>query len=241
MMSGFFGDFIEVTLRALLSIIALFFLAKMIGPRQIAQLTFYDYVIGISVGSIAAAIAIDKDLSLWLGIWAMIVYMGVSYIMAYSGNKSIKARRFFSGAPKILLYKGKIIEQNLRKQNLDLNDFLSACRTNGYFNLHDLEYAIMENNGSLSFLMKSEKAPLTPGDMAVFTEPSQVMSNVIIDGKIMPKHLASINKNEAWLQAQLQAQGNHAVADVLLAVANESGEFHCYLKGQNDDSLDLFD
>lgn len=240
-MYDFLWDFGEVTIRALVSIITLFFLAKLIGPRQIAQLTFYDYAIGISVGSIAAAIAIDQELSLWLGLWAMAVYIGVSYIMALSGNKSIKARRFFSGTPKILLYQGKIIEENLKGQNMDLNDFLSACRTQGYFNISDLEYAIMENNGGISFLPKSPKAPLTPENMSIFTEPSQLMANVIIDGNVMEHHLRSIGKNQEWLNAQLLSQGGYEIKNVLLAVANEEGEFHCYLKNQSQSTLDLFD
>ncbi|MDO4542570.1 MAG: DUF421 domain-containing protein [Bacillota bacterium] len=239
-MSEIIWDFGDITLRSLFSIITLFFLAKLIGPRQIAQLTFYDYVIGISVGSIAAAIAIDQDLSLWLGLWSMAVYIGVSYFMAISGNKSIKARRFFSGTPKVLLYQGKIIEKNLKSQKMDLNDFLAACRVNGYFDLNELEYAIMENNGNISFMPKSPKAPLTPEDMEIFAEPAQLTANVIIDGNIMERHLASIGKNEEWLKAQLLSNGGYEIRDILLATANERGDFHIYLKNQNKDALDLF-
>ncbi|MEG1822418.1 MAG: DUF421 domain-containing protein [Clostridiales bacterium] len=240
-MTEFFGSFLDITYRSVFSVIALFFLTKIIGPRQIAQLTFYDYVIGISVGSIAAAIAVEENVSLWLGIWAMAVYIAISYFMAWSGNKSIKARRFFSGTPKILIYKGKILKESLAKQNFDINDLLAACRSGGYFNVEDLEYVFMEINGNLSFLPKSNVAPLTPKDMCINTEPARVLANVILDGKIMDNHLKAIGKDRNWLENQLENQGFKSHKSIFLATANQNGDCHFYPQNETTENRTLFD
>lgn len=240
-MTNFLINYGEITLRSLTSIFLLFFLAKLIGPRQIAQLTFYDYVIGISVGSIAASVAVDKDISIGTGLWAMLLYVLVSLAMAWSGNKSIWARRFFSGTPKILYAKGKIIERNLKKQNLDLNDLLGACRTNGYFQLDTLDYIIMEINGSLSFLPKSDNTPLTPKDMSISTTSAALSANVVIDGNIMEHHLAAINKDIPWLMGKITGTGHSSARDFLLVTATEEGRIFFYPKNQTEEKGDCFD
>lgn len=231
------GDF---TLRAFISVTLLFIMAKIIGPRQIAQMTFYDYIIGISVGSIAAAMAIDQDLPLWAGALALLIYTLVSVAMAISGSKNIHARRFFTGTPDILLYKGRLLEENLKKNNLDINDVTSLCRVNGYFDINDLEYIIIETNGALSFLPKSEKAPLTPKDMGLLPADATLSANVIIDGHVMKNHLKSIHKDPLWLRDQLETVNIYDESKVLLAIADESGNFRAYLKEQTEKHTDLF-
>ncbi|HIZ76104.1 MAG TPA: DUF421 domain-containing protein [Firmicutes bacterium] len=240
-MDSFISTFIEITVRSVVSILGLFLLAKIIGPRQIAQLTFYDYVVGITIGSIAATVAIDETMPLWIGIWAMAVYVITSVLIALAGNKSIRARRIFSGTPKILLYKGKIIEENLASQKLDLNDLLGACRTHGYFSLDELESIIMEINGSLSFLPKSQYAPVTPADIGHKTEPAALMANVIIDGVVMKNHLKSIGKDEHWLNRQLEKDGYRNPEEVFLAVADANGKWKAYGKNKDYPATDFFD
>lgn len=240
-MSTFFLDFGEYTLRAFVSVCLLFIMAKIIGPRQLAQMTFYDYALGISTGSIAAATAVDTRIPLWGGAVGLFVYAVVSIGMAFWGTKSIHARRFFTGKPEILLYKGQFLEKNLKKNHLDMNDISSLSRVNGYFDLNDLEYIIIEPNGALSFLPKSEKVPLTPKDVQRFPADATLTANVIIDGKVMEKHLKSIGKNPHWLKDQLETLNIHNERDVLLAIADADGKFRAYLKDQKEKNVDLFD
>lgn len=235
------SDFMEITISALAAIIFLFILAKLTGPRQIAQLTFYDYVVGISVGSIAASLAIDTDLPFWLGLWAMAIFSGISIAMSYFGNKSIYARRIFSGTPKVFVFRGQIIEKNLKRQNYDINDLLMACRSSGYFDLNDLEFVIMETTGQLSFLPKSEKAPLTPSDMNLQPSFATLQANVIIDGNIMTKHLRAIGQDEAWLRQRLAEEDIRDIKTVLLATADIKGNFRVYKAQRKSDEMDLFE
>ena len=240
-MTSFLPTFGEFVLRSFVSVGLLFIMAKIIGPRQIAQMTFYDYILGISTGSIAAATAVDDQIPLWAGAVALAIYAFVSIGMALAGSKSILARRFFTGIPDILLYKGQLLESHLKKNHLDVNDITSLCRASGYFDISELEYIIIEPNGTLSFLPKSEKAPLTPKDMQMFPSPATLSANVIIDGHVMKEHLKSIGKTDHWLKDQLLTLNIHNESDILLAVADENGKFRAYLKSQAEKHIDLFD
>lgn len=240
-MTSFLPTFGEFVIRGFVSLGLLFVMAKVIGPRQIAQMTFYDYILGISTGSIAAAMAVDDQIPIWVGALALTIYAFVSMGMALWGSKSILARRFFTGKPEILLYKGRFLEKNLKKNHLDMNDITSLSRVNSYFDLNDLEYIIIEPNGALSFLPKSEKAPLTPRDMQLFPSPAALSANVIIDGHVMENHLKAIGKTGHWLKDQLLTLNIHNENDVLLAVADENGKFRAYLKNGKEKNTDLFD
>lgn len=229
----------EIVLRSLVSVIVLFIVAKIIGPRQIAQLTFYDYILGITAGSIAAAVAVDTSLPLWGGVISLLIYCFVSVGMSYTGSKSILCRRFFTGKPEILFYKGKFLEDKLKKNKLDMDDITGLCRVHGYFNLDELEYIIMETNGSLSFLPKSEYEPLTPKDIKKFPPAAAISANVIIDGRIMENHLRSIGKDTHWLKEQLKTNEIKA-EEILLATADEFGNFQFFLKDQKEKNTNLF-
>ena len=151
----------NVFYRTILVLIILFFIAKMLGKKQISQLGLFDYIVGITIGSIAADISLDIDKNLLSGILCLLVYGIISYLISIVTQKSIKARRFFTGVPTLLIEKGNIIESGLKKSKLDVNDLLAEARTNGYFNIDDINYAIMEINGSLSFLPKDKNKPVT--------------------------------------------------------------------------------
>ena len=141
----------NVLLRSIISIVVLFILTKLMGAKQISQLTFFDYAIGISIGSIAADIAADIESSYLDAVISMGIYAGVAIIISYITKKSMKARRLLTGTPTILIDKGHILKQNLSKSKFDINELLCECRVSGYFNIADLEYAIMEPNGRISF------------------------------------------------------------------------------------------
>lgn len=229
----------NIALRSFISVIILFIIAKIIGPRQIAQLTFYDYILGITAGSIAAAVAIDTTLPLLGGVISLLIYCFVSVGMSLSGSKSILCRRFFTGKPEILFYKGKFLEEKLKKNKLDMDDITGLCRVQGYFNLDELEYIIMETNGSLSFLPKSEYSPLTPKDIKKYPPAASLAANIIIDGHIMEEHLRSIGKDTRWLKEQLHNE-ELKTEEILLATADEFGNFNVFLKDQKEKRTNLF-
>lgn len=220
---------LEVIIRSLISIILLQILAKLSGPKQISQLTFYDYIVGITIGSIAAVMAIDDQIDWYLCAIAMILYIAVSIFFSWITTKNIKAREILTGTPHILIFHGKIIEENLKKVHFDVNDLLTQCRIAGYFDVSKIEFAIMETTGNVSFMLKSEENPVTNKDMNKQIEQEELMANVIIDGKIMEENLKSIGKDKFWLVNKVNEQ-DMDIKDILLGIANLNNDLYLYNK-----------
>ena len=189
-------ELLDVTIRALLSLATLFFITKLLGKKQVSQLSLFDYVIGISIGNFAAEMTINLESQELNGIVAVIIFGLVAYLVSYITMKSIKLRRFFMGTPTMLIQNGKILEKNLKKVKCDINDMLEEVRVKGYFDLSQVEYAIMEVDGQLSILPKSKYRPLTPNDMNIKVNYEGLCANVIIDSKIIKENLKIMNKDE---------------------------------------------
>ena len=211
------NELLDVTVRAILSLITLFLVTKMLGKKQVSQLSLFDYVIGISIGNFAAEMTINLESTEIHGIWAVVLFGLFAYIVNVLTMKSIWLRRFFMGTPTVLIQNGKILEKNLKKVKFDLNDLLEEVRIDGYFDLSQVEYAIMEANGSLSILPKTEYKTVTVGDMKLKTPKEGLCANVIIDGKIMHNNLDRIGKKEKWLNSQLKVKGYSDISKILLA------------------------
>lgn len=220
---------LEVIIRSLISIILLQILAKLSGPKQISQLTFYDYIVGITIGSIAAVMAIDDQIDWYLCALSMILYIAVSIFFSWITTKNIKAREVLTGTPHILIFHGKIIEENLKKVHFDVNDLLTQCRIAGYFDVSKIEFAIMETTGNVSFMLKSEENPVTNKDMNKQIEQEELMANVIIDGKIMEENLKAIGKDKFWLVNKVNEQ-DMDIKDILLGIANLNNDLYLYNK-----------
>lgn len=211
---------LAVIIRGVLSLIVLFLLTKMMGRKQVQQLTLFDYTIGISIGSIAAEMVLNPDVHWLNGVVAMVVYAGIALLISYLTCKCLPARRILAGTPVVLLQKGELLVENFKKTQLDLNEFLSECRSSGYFDLAQLDYALIESNGKLSFLPKSQYASFTPHDFGQQPPPSKMTANVILDGKVMNLHLRLIGRDEEWLMNELKKQGVRSPKDIFLAISN---------------------
>lgn len=205
----------QVLFRSTISLITLFLIAKMLGKKQVSQLSLFDYVIGISIGNFAAEMTINLESHFLNGTIAVIYFGLVAYLVSILTMKSIKLRRYFMGTPTILIEDGKIIKANLKKVNFDINDMLEECRCNGYFDTSEIAYAIMEANGNLSILPKNLYQNITRKDLNLKSEKVGLCSNVIVDGKIMKKNLRNCNKDEDWLKKECERQ-NKKIENVLL-------------------------
>ncbi len=212
--------FFLMIVETITSIIVLFLITKIMGRKQISQLNIFDFIIGITIGNIAAEMAVNKEVSLLDGVVAMAIYAAFSVLVSILTTKSIKARRFFTGTPIIIIQDGKLLESGLKKIRFDINDLLEECRSNGYFDLSQIEYAIMEANGRISFLPKSKYVPLTPDDMKIKTSYKGLTTNLVIDGKIMQDNLKEIGKNEKWLLTRLKNNGYELIDDILLVTCD---------------------
>ena len=231
---------IETIIRGLISLITLFLITKLMGKKQISELSLFDYVMGISIGNFAAEITTNMDNQFINGIVAIVLFGVVAYIISKITMKSIKLRRFFMGVPTIIIQNGKLLENGLKKVKIDVNDLLEECRTNGYFDLSEIEFAIMEANGKISFLPKGENKPLTVKDMNLKAEKQGLCANVIIDGKIIDKNINNINKNKKWLDNELKVKGKK-YEDILLGTVDINDKLVLYFRNQEEDTLNVLE
>lgn len=233
-------DILNVSIRSIVSIVVLFLLAKMLGNKQIKQLSFFDYVVGISIGSIAAEMATNKDIPQHFHIIAMLIYTLISMLVGFVSLKSIKGRRFIEGTPVVLVENGKILYKKLAKAQMTVNSLLAECRYAGYFDIADIDTAILETSGEISILPKPSAKPVTAGDMQLEVSPQKPIANVIIDGRIIPHNLFAVHKTQQWLLEKLK-ENNIEVKNVLLATLNGQGKLEIYDKRVEPKRYDMFD
>lgn len=236
-----FKELLDVTIRAISSLVTLFLITKMLGKKQVSQLSLFDYVIGISIGNFAAEMTINLESNEINGIWAVVLFGLFAYLISYLTMKSIMLRRFFMGTPTILIQDGKILENNLKKMKFDINDMLEEVRSAGYFDLSQVEYAILEANGEVSILPKPEYRPLTPKDMKIKVDKEGLCSNVIIDGKIMKNNLKNIKKDEKWLNKQLKVKGYSDISKILLVTVDVNEKIIIYERNLDSNSKDVLE
>lgn len=231
----------EVVIRSLFSLITLFLVTKMLGKKQVSQLSLFDYVIGISIGNFAAEISINVDTPYVNGIVAVLIFGIVAVSISYLTMKSMRLRRFFMGTPTLLIQNGKILEKNLKKVKFDINDMLEECRNNDYFDISEIEYAIMEANGHLSILPKFENKPLTPKDMGIKGEKNSLCANVIIDSKYMYNNLKNMHKTKEWLDSQLKIKGYSDLSKILLATLDINYKLTVYERNYDEKPFNVLE
>ena len=210
-------EIIKVTLTALLSVAALFIITKIMGHKQVAQLDFFDYVSGITIGSIGAELATELE-SPEKPLIALAIYGLTSLTLNLIAHKMPRTRKYINGTPTILMNDGKLYRKNLSKAKLDLSEFMLLCREQGYFDLDEIQIAIFEPNGKLSILQKAANRPVTPEDMKITAKATHIGVEVIMDGRMIGDNVSRAGKNEQWLKAQLKIQGYTSAKEILLGI-----------------------
>ena len=213
------------------SITLLFILTKIMGQREMSQLSIFDYFITITIGSIAAELSTSLEDNFVQPVIAMIVYALITLIVSILNTKFVKLRPFLSGKTLILYDDGTLFKENFKKAKIDLNEFLVQCRTNGFFNLSDIKTALLEENGKISFLPYSDKRPANPSDFDIKPKEEEILTNLILDGKIMQENLQELGFNEAWLLKKLKKQGITKTNNIFLATYCSDGNLSVYLSG----------
>lgn len=220
-------EIIKVTLTSLLSAVSLFIIAKFIGHKQLSQLDFFDYITGITIGSIAAELATDLEKP-WKPLIALVIYGAISVLLSMVTHKFPRTRKYINGTPSIIMNNGKLYRDNMKKANIDLTEFMLLCRQEGYFDLNDIQTAVFEQNGKLTILPASQNRPLTPEDIGLSPKPEYISTEIIMDGRIMGENLKRMGLDETWLRKQLETNGYHSAKEVFLGLCD------------NDNNLLLF-
>ena len=235
-----YKEILEVSYRAIISLVTLFLITKILGKKQVSQLSLFDYVIGISIGNFAAEVTINLEAEWINGVVAVLIFGLVAYFVSIITMKSIVARRFFMGSPTIVIQNGNIIKESLKRVKLDINDLLEECRNNNVFDLNQINYALMEANGKLSILLKPEYLPLTPKDMKLNPEKNGLVANVIIDKKIMQENLKQMNKDDKWLLKELKTK-KVKLEDILLCTMDINDKLTIYKQKENEEIKNILE
>lgn len=210
-------EIIKVILTALLSVASLFIITKIMGHKQVAQLDFFDYVSGITIGSIGAELATELEKP-YKPLIALAIYGLASLLLNLLAHKIPRTRKYINGTPTILMNDGNLYRKNLKKTKLDLSEFMLLCREQGYFDLDEIQTAIFEHNGKLSILPKAANRPATPDDLKITAKATHIGVEVIMDGRVMGENLSRMGRDVNWLTKQLNIQGCKDAKEIFLGI-----------------------
>ena len=215
-----------VLVRAIIGFFTLLIFTRMLGKQQVSQLTFFDYVVGITIGSTASTLTTDLTSRAWPHWVGLLTWALLCFILQLITIKSKTAEKFLDGEPTIVITNGKILEQSMKKFRYTIGDLLAQLRDKGIFDLDQVAYAVLEKDGQLSILKKTECDPVTPKDLKLKSSAASIDFEVIYDGSVVPENLKIINRNERWLMIKLKKQGITDFSEVFLATYNKSSGLH---------------
>lgn len=221
-----------VLINSAVAFVYLFIISKLLGKKQIAQLEFIDYTVGISLGSIAAEFATNTETPFYFFLIAMSIFFVMAFSVAVLGRKNTFLKRVLKGKPSTLIYDGKINYKELKKSKIDVNDLLSMLREKGYFDIADVAYAVFEPSGDLSVLPVGAQKPLVMEDLdKEKIEPAELSNVLVADGAVSHSGLTELNKNTEWLFGRLNVKTKEDLDNIILAVYDEKNdEFNVHLK-----------
>lgn len=229
-------DWIEVVWRTVISFVILFALARIfIGKRQIRQLSFFEYVTGITIGSLAAYISLDLDSHWILGVVSIVVWSIILLLVELITLKSKRLRNLLEGKGTVLIEDGKIMVDNLKKERYSTDELLEVLRQKDVFKIADVEFAVMETSGEVSVLLKKENQPLTSKQLGVQQVNEPQPSTVVMDGEILLEELAKRGLSQDWLLTEIEKTGV-SVENVFLGQVDAYGELYVSLY---DDKLNV--
>lgn len=215
-------NFFAVILTSLLSVASLFVIAKIVGHKQLSELDFFDYISGITIGSIAAELATELEKPIYPFV-ALAVYGIVAVVLSLITHKMPKMRKYINGSPTIVMDNGKLYRKNMKKAKLDLSELMILCREMGYFDLTEIQTAVFETNGKLSVLPKSQSRPVTPEDMKLPVKLKKIGTELIMDGRILGENLLRLGVDERWLAEQIKARGYKSASEIFLCICDGDG------------------
>lgn len=217
-------------LKAVVSFIVLLILARLMGRRHLSQITFFDYIVGITIGSVVATIISDRTVNPWDGIISTSVWALMSILISYINLKSITMRKLTDGEPIIVMKNGTIDDRKLKKSGYNIGDLLMQLRQKDVFDLAEVEFALLEPNGHLSVLKKSNYNPVTPKDLNISSEYKGLIIELILNGNILKSHLKIVHKDKAWLMKELKKRKVEKIEDVIYAGVSNDGQLEIVLK-----------
>lgn len=223
--------FIQTIALALISLVVLFILTKFMGYRQITQLSMYDYIIGITIGSIASEMVVLSDFKdMYRPLIGMIIYALFTVSLSLLSRKSLTFRHLIEGNPIVLYKNNKILDKSLAKAKMDVNELLMQLRIQGYFDITQIDQVTLETNGNISVFPKSQYRPVIVDDLDIIFEEEKPLIALMINSQLIDKQLQRIHQDKKWFDSQLKVKGYQDYQKVLLVLCDNNNNLTIYPK-----------
>lgn len=227
-------QFIEAIWKSLLIFVLLIVLARAIGRKLLSQMSFFGYIVAVTIGTVSGAYITETLKGTWVLVSPVILTL-VTILFGYINIKSPHMRKLTEGEPVVVVQNGKILDKNLLKLRYHIDDLEMQLRDKGVFNFADVEFAVLEPQGKLSVLKKSQNQPVTPKDLNIKTQYKGLATEIIKNGLVYEDNLKQNNLSFDWLYQELKKQNIDKVSDVMYAALNTDGTLYIDLR---DDKMD---
>lgn len=205
---------------------------RLMGKRQIGQLQPFEFAVAVMISELAALPLTEDDRKLHHSLIPIGVLVTCQLLISLISLKGVRIRSYICGRPSIMIRNGRMLEKNMRREMCTINDLLEQLRFNNIQNVDDVEYAVMETNGQLSVVLKSQKRPVTPEDLKIETGYEGYTTDLIIDGRLMSKTMKKMNIDREWLDRQLKERGIPDHRMVFYASVDSAGKLYIQKKGE---------
>jgi uncharacterized membrane protein YcaP (DUF421 family) len=216
------NQYLSITIELISGFLLLFLITKILGKTQFSQITPFDFISALILGELVGNAVYDDEVKIMQIVFAVLLWGVLIYVVEMITQKFKGTRKLFEGEPNIVIHKGTIKYEALKKIKMDINQLQSLIRQQGYFSIQEVEYAIVETNGKASVLPKSEYDIPTKSDLNLTPKPTNLPITLIIDGEIVFDNLKEVGFDEHWLKDQLAMQSIINIKDVLYAEWREN-------------------
>lgn len=224
-------QYFEVVYQTALAFGTILLLTILLGKQQIAQMTYFEYINGITFGSMAASLAVDLDQKTWQHFFGLVLFGLFTLAMSFWSIKSRRARKLLEGDPVIVIADGNIMEENLRKSRFNVGQVMQLLRQKDIFDVSQVQFAILENSGQLSVMPKPDYQPVTHKNMFQKSDPPQIPMELVVDGQIIYENLRKLDKSGKWLLEEVRKQKPfHSVRDLFYVAMESDGQLYVDLR-----------
>lgn len=219
-------ELVLIFIRSVTAFILLLIMTRIMGKKQLSQLTFFDYCVGITIGSVAATMSVDQNVKIANGFISLIIWGLFPIILAYVGMKNRKFIDITDGRPAIVIKNGAVLEKSMKQNQLAIDELMMLLREKSVFKIEDVEMAVLETNGELSILKKAAEQPVTPKVLGIQVEEEQAPTLLIADGTLLEKNIAMLAYSKQWVLDEIKNQGASDIKDVFIAQIDDKGKLY---------------
>lgn len=227
------NDLVRDALQTVFIFASLLVFTRFLEKTQIGQLTFHEYISGITMGSIAGSLASAEPGKFWNHYFDLLIFVFLTYLLSFITINNRSLRKIIEGTPSIVIENGCIIKKNMKSMRYDLDELNAQLREKGIFDISEVQYATVEPTGQLSVIKKPEFQPLTKGDMNIHLPDATFPVELIMDGQIIEENLTKQKVTHTWLNAQLTERNIKSPSNVMYAVIDSKGQLFVSAKGSN--------